>query len=316
MFRNELHAHITEIGISTKEFEHYWNEISPVLVSLGIDQKEVNRLKTEECEKEVVERIKSEWSIMDEDIRRDLERINTTLNENLRINVEGLQEVQDRLNKLEDDTSLTNREQKETRKAIKKLQEGQRGHKQLLTNILEQQEFSAERLAEYAQFKSDAKSIKSDEDLKKLAECDFSAERKILCSKFVQGTREWVFDQVNEWFNDDTSESRAFIITGEAGMGKSVIAAVVCERMREQLAGCYFFRCTDCYYHNPKVLLQSLARQISEVLPEYKVALIDQLSHTNLTGKTLNEMNIESFFTILLKEPFAHVNPPVETFCL
>ena len=283
------------------------------MVSLGIDQKEVNRLKTEECGKEVVDRVKSEWSIMDEDIRRDLERIKATINENLRINtqnVEGLQEVQDRLDKIEGDTSLTNREQKETRKAINKLQEGQRGHKRLLTSILEQQEFSVERLAEYTQFKSDAKSIKTDEDLKKLAECDFSAERKILCSKFVQGTREWVFDQVNEWFNDDTSESRAFVITGEAGMGKSVIAAVVCERMREQLAGCHFFRYNNSYYHNPKVLLQSLARQISEVLPEYKAALIDQLLHTNLRGKTFNEMNIESFFTILLKEPFAHVNPP------
>ena len=25
LFRNDLHAHITETGISTKEFEHYWN---------------------------------------------------------------------------------------------------------------------------------------------------------------------------------------------------------------------------------------------------------------------------------------------------
>lgn len=132
-----------------------------------------------------------------------------------------------------------------------------------------------------------------------------------MCDRFVQGTREWVFNQVYEWFNYGKSESvnRAFIITGEAGMGKSVIAAVVCKRLHEQLAGCHFISYKNDRYNNPKILLQSLALKISNVLDEYKNALVDHLSR-ELGGKNINEMNIESLFSLLLKGLFANVKNP------
>ena len=150
---------------------------------------------------------------------------------------------------------------------------------------------------------------KSDEILKKLACCDFISERKILCNKFVEGTREWVFEQVDDWFNDESSENRAFIITGEAGMGKSVIAAKVCERMNQQLAGCHFFSHNNFRYRDPKIFLQSWAIQLFSILPQYKDALIDQLSHY-MGYQNFSEINIEGLFTFLLNEPFVHVKPP------
>ena len=96
-------------------------------------------------------------------------------------------------------------------------------------------------------------------------------------------------------------------------MGKSVIAAVICERMNLYFAGCHFFSHKDFRYRDPKIFLQSLAVQLCDVLPEYKNVLLDQLSR-NIGSQNTNEMNIEGLFTLLLKEPFAHVSLPGKNF--
>ena len=316
LFRNDLHAHITETGITTKDFEHYWNKISRILVSFGVGQEEIDQMKAEECLKEVVERVVNEWKL----IVSDIERFETMMKKNLEISSETREKVEELqkevhvikniLDKRGDDAS---EDHKNTHQSGEKLHVGQKGSKRPLTNTDEEQKrckFSEDSQVEQdgsrPQLASGAESNKSDKVLRKIACCDFTAEIKILCDRFVQGTREWVLNQVNQWFNDDESDNRAFIITGEAGMGKSVIAAVVCKRLHEQLAGCHFISYKNDRYNNPKILLQSLAFQISNVLPDYKKALCNQLSR-NLGGKNLNELNIESLFTILLKEPLAYV---------
>ena len=324
LFRNDLHAHIPETGITTKDFEHYWNKISPILVDFGIDQKEIDQMKAEECVKEVVERVMNEWKLIASYIERKNERCEKLMKKNLEISsetekkVERLQKemhvMKIMLDKRRDDASV---DHKDTHQAVENLHEGQKGSKRPLTDTDEQQKrckFSEDSQVEqdgsHTRLASGVESKKSDKVLRKIASCDFTAEIEILYDRFVQGTREWVFNQVNEWFfNNGTSENRAFIITGEAGMGKSVIAAVVCKKLHEQLAGCHFISYKNDRYNNPKILLQSLALQISNVLLEYNEALVDHLSR-NLGGKNLNEMNMESLFTILLKEPFANVKDP------
>ena len=254
LFRNEVHAHISNTGVSTTDFEGYWKKISSALVSLGIDQAEIDSLKDEECGEEAIARVMNEWNAMES----FLERIETR--------------------------------QKETLKAVEMSHKDVKECKRILTNMQEDRK-------------------KPDEVLKKLARCDFTTERKILCNKFVNGTREWVFKQVEDWFNDDSSENRAFIITGEAGMGKSVIAAKICERINQQFAGCHFFSYKNDRYRDPKIFLQSLAFQICNALPEYKAALVDQLLCSKESEK-LNERNVEGLFTLLFKEPLVHVKQP------
>ena len=75
LFRNELDAHVPETGVSTKDFQYYWNKIGPVLVSLGIDRAEIDSLEVEECGEEVIERVMNEWNAMKDDIKEDLETI-------------------------------------------------------------------------------------------------------------------------------------------------------------------------------------------------------------------------------------------------
>ena len=141
-----------------------------------------------------------------------------------------------------------------------------------------------------------------------LVQCDFQREIDIYYAKFTEGTREWVFVQVLTWFNDKNSENRVFFITGNAGMGKSIIAAAICKRFAEHVGACHFFQYNNNQYNNPKFFLQSLAWHLCKALPTYKDALVEKLSG-NL-GRSLNDKNIEGLFSILLKEPLCHIQDP------
>ena len=125
------------------------------------------------------------------------------------------------------------------------------------------------------------------------------------CEKYTRDTREWVFDKVLTWFNDETSMNRAFVISGVAGMGKSIIAAVICKRFAEHVGACHFFQYNNSQYNNPHFFLQSLARQLCRVLPSYQATLIRRLS--GKLGQSLSDMNVEALFSILFKEPFSGI---------
>ena len=58
-FRNEL-CHGISTGITNAEFEDKWNKISKSLVALGLDQKEVDRLKTKPIDHDTESRVKAE----------------------------------------------------------------------------------------------------------------------------------------------------------------------------------------------------------------------------------------------------------------
>ena len=100
------------------------------------------------------------------------------------------------------------------------------------------------------------------------------------------------------------------VISGNAGMGKSVIAAVICKRMQEdgRLSGSHFCQHNNSRYRKPQLMLQSLACHLSHALPEYKQALVKQLSR-NL-GTDLNNMNVKELFSLLFKEPLSAVGDP------
>ena len=139
--------------------------------------------------------------------------------------------------------------------------------------------------------------------LERLAKFDFSGEVKLHASKHHPGTREWVFSHVEDWFLDRSSDSRVLIITGNAGMGKSVIAAQLCNKMKERevLGGIHFCQHNNQRRRKPDLMLQSLARQLCDTVPGFKDILTGQL--TSLNATSVANMNIEELFTHLLQEP-------------
>ena len=149
----------------------------------------------------------------------------------------------------------------------------------------------------------------SDGLLKKhLVRFNFQSEIDSLNGKCTTGSREWVLEKVLSWFNETTSENRAFVISDHAGMGKSVITAVICKRFAELVGASHFFKYNDDQYNNPNFFLQSAAWQLCKVIPAYNEALIEKLSG-NL-GNPLNDMNIQGLFSILFKEPFSGISDP------
>ncbi|CAH3015681.1 unnamed protein product, partial [Porites evermanni] len=75
-----------------------------------------------------------------------------------------------------------------------------------------------------------------------------------------------------------------------------------------RLSGSHFCQHNKERYRNPKLMLQSLACQLSDVLPEYKSELVKKLSR-NL-GVDMNSLEVQELFEFLFEEPLCSVGDP------
>ena len=150
---------------------------------------------------------------------------------------------------------------------------------------------------------------KGEELVRNLTKFDFKGDIEYHGKRFQEGTREWIFKRIDDWL-DDRSSNRVMVISGSPGMGKSVVSAVICKRMQDagRLSGSHFCQHNNVRYRKPQLMLQSLASHLSYTLPQYKKALVEQLSR-NL-GMELNCMGVEELFGLLFKEPLSTVNDP------
>ena len=157
---------------------------------------------------------------------------------------------------------------------------------------------------------------RENEILKKLAKIETLKNVRYHSDRYVEGTRLSIFAKVESWLNDRSSPNRVMVISGNAGMGKSVISAVMCEKMQEagRLAGSHFCQHDSACHRNPKVMLQSLASQLCDILPDYKEVLVERLSW-NL-GVEINNMEVKGLFKVLFEEPLANLKNPGLTYLM
>ena len=150
----------------------------------------------------------------------------------------------------------------------------------------------------------------ADEVLRTLVKSEFKGDIEFHANKFQEGTREWIFESIEDWLDDRASPHRVMVISGNPGMGKTVISAVVSQRMQKagRLAGSHFCLHNNSRYRDPRLMLQSLACHLCQAMPSYKDTLEEQLSR-NL-GKDLNNMGVEELFALLFKEPLSTVQDP------
>ena len=146
--------------------------------------------------------------------------------------------------------------------------------------------------------------------LRKLAKVNTERVIQYHSGKYQEGTRLRIFEKMKLWLDDPTSKNRVMVINGDAGMGKSVISAVVCQRMRNagRLSGSHFCQHNKARDRNPKIMLQSLAYQLSELLPQYKRELVKALSR-NL-GEDINNLEVGELIELLFEEPLINVDDP------
>ena len=299
LFRNEHFGHKPHSAVSEADFKALWAEISSPLVRLGIDQKEIDRLENEECGKEDMKRI---WNALEE-YRILLNETRNAVEENRNVLNETRNVVEENRNVLNETTNVVD----ENRKVLNETRNVVEENKNVLNetrNVVDENRNVLNDLMEKF-----VEVSRSDDLLKEqLVRFDFQTEIDFFNRKCTTGSREWVLEQVSTWFNETTSENRAFVISDLPGMGKSVIAAVICKRFAEHVGASHFFKYNDSQYNNPNFFLQSLAWHLCKVIPGYKEALSGKLSG-NL-GKPLNDMNIQGLFSILFKEPFSGISDP------
>ncbi|XP_066022777.1 uncharacterized protein [Pocillopora verrucosa] len=295
-FRNKLYGHVSTTGVEMSVFLSLWRDISAVLVGLGFDQVEIDRLEAEHSGEEDYIDLLREWSESEEDTWSQLRDIRN-------FQIQMHEDVADlRQNQKEDQKTL-----EDTKSKLEKL-----SHCQAKTlEAVEEMQVGIEEFKQVAEYEKKKREDHWEvEALKNLAKVDFRRDIEYHAQRFQEGTREWIFRQMDEWLDDKSSENRVMVISGNAGMGKSVISAVACKRMQKagRLSGSHFCQHNKVRYRNPQLMLQSLACHLTHTLPEYKEALVEKLSR-NL-GVPLNSMGVEELFALLLKEPLNAVKDP------
>ena len=371
-YRNELYGHVTTTGIQTSVFDVKWQEMSSVLVSLGLSQSEVDRLEREPCGEDYISAV-TEWMKNDEEIQFQLKDLLTkqqqvlqtqqedqrTLNDTHQI-VGKVQQTQVESSKLQQEDHRTLQDTHQTLckveqtqfEACKLQQEGHRtlqdthqavgnlkqmqneavklqqeDHRilqdtrqavegvqrsiQMLQEVRKTEQESQQQIKrEAANAEERGDKAEEDEALRKLAKVDTESVIQYHSGKYQEGTRLRIFEKIKLWLEDLTSENRVMVISGDAGMGKSVISAIVCQTMRRagRLSGSHFCQHNKARPRNPKIMLQSLAYQLSEFLPPYKRELVKALSR-NL-GEDINNLEVGELFELLFEEPLINVDDP------
>ena len=298
-YRNYLYGHVTTTGIQTSAFDVKWQEVSSVLVSLGLSQSEVDRLKREPCGEDYVSAV-IEWMKNDEEIQFQLKDLRTKQQQVLQTQQEDHRTLHD----THQTVGRMEQALQDTHQAVGNLQ-------QMLREIGRTQQGSQQQIKnEAANAEERRDKAEEDEVLRKVAKVNTERVIQYHSGKYLEETRLHIFEKIKLWLDDLTSENRVMVISGDAGMGKSVIAAVVCQRMQHagRLSGSHFCQHNKERYRNPKVMLQSLACQLCDVLPEYKSELVKKLSR-NL-GVDMNSLEVQELFEFLFEEPLCSVGDP------
>ena len=149
-----------------------------------------------------------------------------------------------------------------------------------------------------------------DYHIQNLAFSDFTPEINTKCKLFHPNTRQWILDQVKSHVDSDQQDSCIMLITAGPGMGKSTLAAKICQTYTDQgcLAGCHFFQFSNSTRNNPRLMLQSIAKQMCDTVPGYEKILENKLQRD--LGKEISEMNCEELLTILFEEALCNVEQP------
>ena len=108
----------------------------------------------------------------------------------------------------------------------------------------------------------------------------------------------------------DPGDSRAYVLLGDAGVGKSVLASVLTCRKREagDLAAAYFCHHYDDTRNNPRYLLGTIACQLCKCNEQYNSLVGGEVGITNYLANFA--LGVQELFTKLLKEPLAQCIPP------
>jgi WD40 repeat protein len=120
--------------------------------------------------------------------------------------------------------------------------------------------------------------------------CDSTAFREMKRAGFVG--REWLFEKVRTWARDGSGNAaQALLIVGDNGVGKTAFLAELIDSSYTGITvAAHYFCTTECGNDlSPGEFVRSIASQLLEVLPPYRLALEEDESLRNLLEQTGRE---------------------------
>ena len=125
---------------------------------------------------------------------------------------------------------------------------------------------------------------------------------------FHAGTRQWLFDEIETWrlkTRKNQNSPNICMITGNPGMGKTVVAAKISSQFKSEgrLAGCFFFQYHIGKRSNPKMLVQSLCHQFRSSLNGYA-----DIVEEDITTIDPDSLSVSELFAYLIKEPLSRIS--------
>ena len=145
---------------------------------------------------------------------------------------------------------------------------------------------------------------------KALAPLSFEQELAEYGARFVDGTRGWVFNEVEKWRRQlgGKEVGRCRVLLGGPGFGKTAIVAQLVARQREAVLGVHLCRHSDQLKRDPRQLVASLAYQLAQALPEFRARLERPAVMSRLDQKA--ELDVATLFGLLLVEPLQGIESP------
>ena len=136
----------------------------------------------------------------------------------------------------------------------------------------------------------------------------FEADIAFFAERHDADTRDWLFESINNWFHAP-GDSRAYVLLGDAGVGKSVIAGALAKRAQDAgyLGAAYFCRHNDETRSDPRNLLGTIACQLCKCSVQYS-NIVGGDGGIRMTLANSN-LSIHGLFTKLLQEPLGKLAP-------
>ena len=141
---------------------------------------------------------------------------------------------------------------------------------------------------------------------------DCESDIRFFAARCHENTRQWLFEDFDKWFSDP-GDSRAYVLLGDAGVGKSVIAGTLAQRKRDsgRLAAAYFCRHKDRRRNHPLSLLGTLARDLCKCSScEYSSIVGGEEGVRKLITNSEFNLEVHELFAKLLEEPLAKCRSP------
>mmetsp|Transcript_53749 Transcript_53749/g.64736 ORF Transcript_53749/g.64736 Transcript_53749/m.64736 type:complete len:251 (-) Transcript_53749:2639-3391(-) len=142
------------------------------------------------------------------------------------------------------------------------------------------------------------------------AAIDFTPIWKKNLDLFMDGTRENIMSDTTAWIQKGKDQN--FWMTGDAGTGKTVIAAKVIEQnlTDNNLVAWHF-----CSHNNPtqntaNEIIKSTSAMLVSNLPGYKEALYEEDAAIN--DKIMREKDATKLFDLLFQQPLKKMDAPID----